>query len=52
MRDATRPGLRLVPYRSSAEVAFVVDGEQVWIIGVFYGGQDYESALLPSDRER
>ena len=28
------------------------DGEQVWIIGVFYGGQDYESALLPSDRER
>ncbi len=52
MRDDIRSGLRLVPYCSSAEVAFVVDGEQVWIIGVFYGGQDYESALLPSDRER
>ena len=51
-RDDIRPGLRLVPYRSSAEVAFVVDGEQIWIIGVFYGGQDYESALLPSDPER
>jgi hypothetical protein len=22
-----------------------VEGEQVWILGVFYGGQDYESAL-------
>ncbi|MHB1282322.1 MAG: type II toxin-antitoxin system RelE/ParE family toxin [Metallibacterium scheffleri] len=51
-RDDIRPGLRLVPYRGSAEVAFVVDEEEVWIIGVFYGGQDYESALLPSDRER
>lgn len=44
-RDDIRPGLRLVPYRGTAEVAFVVTGEQVWIVGVFYGGQDYESAL-------
>jgi plasmid stabilization system protein ParE len=51
-RDDIRPGLRLVPYRSSAEIAFAVDGEQVWIIGVFYGGQDYESALLPGDAQR
>ncbi|EQD46340.1 plasmid stabilization system protein [mine drainage metagenome] len=50
-RDDIRPGLRLVPYRSSAEVAFAVDGEQVWIIGVFYGGQDYESALSPGDAQ-
>jgi len=26
-------------------IAFDVDTQQVSIIGVFYGGQDYESAL-------
>lgn len=44
-RDDIRPGLRLVPYRDSAEVAFAISDEQVWIVGVFYGGQDYESAF-------
>jgi hypothetical protein len=26
-------------------IAFTVDDDQVSIIGVFYGGQDYEAAL-------
>lgn len=45
LRDDIRPGLRLVPYRDSAEVAFTVTGNEVWVVGVFYGGQDYETAL-------
>jgi toxin ParE1/3/4 len=26
-------------------IAFAVEGEQVSILGMFYGGQDYETAL-------
>jgi toxin ParE1/3/4 len=44
-RDDIRPGLRVTNYRKRAAIAFSVDGEQVSIIGVFYGGQDYEAAL-------
>jgi toxin ParE1/3/4 len=45
LREDIRPGLRLVPYRDSAEIAFTIDRDEVWIVGVFYGGQDYETAL-------
>ncbi|WP_213957763.1 MULTISPECIES: type II toxin-antitoxin system RelE/ParE family toxin [unclassified Variovorax] len=44
-RDDVRPGLRMTNYRKRAVIAFGVDGEQVSIIGVFYGSQDYESVL-------
>jgi len=44
-RDDIRPGLRTTHYKKRAVIAFDVDGEQVSIIGVYYGGQDYESAL-------
>jgi plasmid stabilization system protein ParE len=40
-----RPGLRITNYRKRAVIAFSVDAEQVSIIGVFYGGQDYEAIL-------
>jgi len=49
MRDDVRPGLRITHYRKRAVIAFTVDGEQVSIIGVFYGGQDYETALRETD---
>ena len=47
-RDDIRPGLHLTNYRGRVVIAFAVEGSQVWIIGVFYAGQDYE-AILQSD---
>jgi toxin ParE1/3/4 len=44
-RDDLLPGLRITGYRKSVTIAFRVspdDGVDS-IIGVFYGGQDYES---------
>lgn len=46
-RDDVRPGLRITHYRKRTVIAFDVDGESVSIIGVFYGGQDYETFLNP-----
>jgi plasmid stabilization system protein ParE len=50
LRDDVRPGLRITHYRKRAVIAFDVDGEQVSILGVFYGGQNYE-AILQDDVE-
>ncbi|VVQ26457.1 type II toxin-antitoxin system RelE/ParE family toxin [Pseudomonas fluorescens] len=44
-REDIRPGLRITNYRKRAVIAFAVDGKQVSILGVFYGGQDFETAL-------
>lgn len=45
MRDDVRPGLRITHYRKRVVIAFDVDADLVSIIGVFYGGQDYETIL-------
>jgi plasmid stabilization system protein ParE len=44
-RDDIRPGLRVTNYKGRTVIAFDVDAQQVSIIGVFYGGQDFETAL-------
>ncbi|KAG0163512.1 hypothetical protein DFQ30_011440, partial [Apophysomyces sp. BC1015] len=46
-RDDLFPGLRITNYRKSAVIAFIVNAhdETVSILGVFYGGQNYEAAL-------
>ena len=46
-RDDIRPGLRLTNFKKRAIIAFAVDIEagQVSILGLFYGGQDYETIL-------
>lgn len=44
-RDDIRLGLRITNYKKSAVITFAVDAEQVSIIGVFYGGQNYEAVL-------
>ena len=44
-RDDIRPGLRITNYKGRTIIAFAVDAPQVSILGVFYGGQDYENAL-------
>jgi toxin ParE1/3/4 len=46
-RDDIRPGLRITHYKGRAIIAFTVETELVSIIGVYYGGQDYETALQP-----
>jgi plasmid stabilization system protein ParE len=48
-----RPGLRVTHYRKRTVIAFDVDDDRVSIIGVFYGGRNYESILQDdSDDER
>ena len=44
-RDDIRPGLRISHYKGRTMIAFAVDAKQVSIIGVFYGGQNYEAVL-------
>lgn len=45
MRDDVRPGLRITNYKKRVVIAFIADDEHVSIIGIFYGGQDYETIL-------
>ena len=51
MRDDVRPGLRITHYKKRAVIAFDVDVEQVSIIDVFYGGQDYETILQDNSED-
>ena len=50
-RDDVRPGLRLTNYKHRAVIAFEVDDMAaiVTVLGVFYGGRDYEDALGGGD---
>ena len=47
LRDDVRPGLRMTNYKKRTVIAFEVDTEasQVSIIGLYYGGQDYENIV-------
>ncbi|WP_091810380.1 type II toxin-antitoxin system RelE/ParE family toxin [Burkholderia sp. WP9] len=51
-REDLIPGLRITHFRKRAIIAYIVDSAHVSIVGVFYGGQDYESALNPDDDRR
>src|SRR5258705_11000494 len=42
-RDDIRPGLFVTQYRSRVVIAYSVDDDAVVVIGVFYGGRDFES---------
>jgi plasmid stabilization system protein ParE len=46
-RNDIRPGLRITNYRRRTVIAFAIEAGQPFIIGVFYGGQNYEGALDP-----
>ncbi len=50
-RDDVRPGLRIANYKRRAVIAFSLDdqAEVVSILGVFYGGRNYERALGDDD---
>ena len=49
MRDDIRPGLRVTNYEKRTIIAFIIDVDLVVILGVFYGGQDFETVLGESD---
>ena len=44
-RDDLRPGLRTVAWRRRVTIAFMVEQRNVVVIGVFYGGRDFETLL-------
>lgn len=41
-RDDIRTGIRLVGYRRKATIAFMIEGEIVTILRIFYGGRDVD----------
>jgi plasmid stabilization system protein ParE len=45
-RDDLRPGLRIVGFRRRVVIAFSITDETVDILGIYYGGRDYETLLL------
>ncbi|MBX9716727.1 MAG: type II toxin-antitoxin system RelE/ParE family toxin [Burkholderiaceae bacterium] len=46
-RDDIRPGLRTTNHKGRTVIAFALDDASlhVSILGVYYGGQDYEAAM-------
>ncbi|MGZ8362791.1 MAG: type II toxin-antitoxin system RelE/ParE family toxin [Caulobacteraceae bacterium] len=48
-RDDLAPGLRIVTFERRAVIAYRIVEERVQIVGVFYGGRDYEALLRASD---
>ncbi|MFU2485928.1 type II toxin-antitoxin system RelE/ParE family toxin [Thauera sp. WH-1] len=52
MRDDVRPGLRVTNYKKRTVIAFDVSDRTVSVIGIFYGGQDYETTLKDDLEDR
>lgn len=46
VREGPVPGLRIVGYKRSASVAFVVENDSVIILGVFYRGRNVTPEML------
>jgi plasmid stabilization system protein ParE len=44
-RDDIRPGLRVFGFRRRVSIPFEVTGEVVTILGIFYGGQNFETVF-------
>ena len=48
-RNDVRPGLRITNFKKRTVIAFVIHDDIVSILGIFYGGQDYETNLQQDD---
>lgn len=50
-RDDVRAGLRVTNYKGRTVIAFEIDelNKRVAILGFFYGGRDYETAIAEDD---
>ncbi|WP_313601952.1 type II toxin-antitoxin system RelE/ParE family toxin [Rhizobium sp.] len=46
IRESSIPNLRIIGYRHSVSIAFVVQGNEVVILGVFRRGQNITSEIL------
>jgi toxin ParE1/3/4 len=44
-RDGIIDGLRIVPFKKRAVIAYIVKDGAVLILKVFYGGEDYQAIL-------
>jgi toxin ParE1/3/4 len=44
-RDDIRPGLRTTGFRGRVVIAFAAIDDAVVILGIYYGGRDYETLL-------
>ena len=44
-RDDIRPGVRVFGIRKRVSIAFVVEDDVVTILGIYYGGQNFEGLL-------
>lgn len=44
-RDDIRPGLRTLSFRRRVTIAYAVEEDRVTILGLFYGGQDWETIM-------
>ena len=45
IRNDIRPGLRVTNYKKRTVIAYTVTAYIVSILGVYYGGQDYETII-------
>lgn len=48
-RDDVRAGLRITHFKKRAIIAYAVQADEVFIVGIFYGGQDYAGILHEDD---
>lgn len=48
-RGDLRPNLRTLAFRRRVTIAYAAETDQVAILGIFYGGQDFESILKDFD---
>ncbi|MFN5234311.1 MAG: type II toxin-antitoxin system RelE/ParE family toxin [Burkholderiaceae bacterium] len=44
-RDDVRPELRTTHHRGQVVIAYAIIDDDVHILGIYYGGQDYESLI-------
>jgi toxin ParE1/3/4 len=44
-RDDILPGLRILTFERSAVIEYMIEGDQVRIVDIFYRGRDYEAIL-------
>jgi len=49
LREDLRAGIRITNYRKRVVIAFEVKENQVIILSIFYGDQDYEGLLSDDD---
>lgn len=50
-RDDIRPGLRTMGFERRVTIVYQVSAAAVVIVRIFYGGQDYERALIAQMKE-